>query len=97
MLLDNYKEMPIDKVAVRLAHLIKDMEDFKQKVQKQTKLKNKAIKEFKKYFDIETTGIESAAASVTNKKGHIYNLSGQIVDSNYRGIVIKDGHKYIQK
>lgn len=48
-------------------------------------------------LDIGTTGIESAAASVTNKKGHIYNLSGQIVDSNYRGIVIKDGHKYIQK
>jgi len=36
---------------------VKDMEDFKQKVQKQTKLKNKAIKEFKKYFDIESTGI----------------------------------------
>ena len=36
---------------------VKDMEDFKQKIQKQTKLKNKAIKEFKKYFDIETTGI----------------------------------------
>lgn len=36
---------------------VKNMEDFKQKVQKQTRLKNKAIKEFKKYFDIETTGI----------------------------------------
>ena len=36
---------------------IKDMEDFKQKIQKQTRLKNKAIKEFKKYFDIESTGI----------------------------------------
>lgn len=36
---------------------VKDMEDFKQKIQKQTKLKNKAIKEFKKYFDIESTGI----------------------------------------
>jgi pectate lyase len=48
-------------------------------------------------LDIGTTGIESAAASVTNKKGHIYNLSGQLVDGNYRGIVIKDGHKYIKK
>lgn len=36
---------------------VKDMEDFKQKIQKQTKLKNKAIREFKKYFDIESTGI----------------------------------------
>lgn len=33
------------------------MEDFKQKIQKQIKLKNKAIKEFKKYFDIESAGI----------------------------------------
>ena len=46
---------------------------------------------------IGTTGIESPTASVLNKKGYIYNLSGQQVDSNYRGIVIKDGHKYIQK
>lgn len=36
---------------------VKDMEDFKQKIQKHKRLKNKAIKDFKKYFDIETTGI----------------------------------------
>ena len=33
------------------------MEDVKQKIKKKTRLKNKAVKEFKKYFDIETTGI----------------------------------------
>ena len=36
---------------------VTDMEDFKQKVQKHKRLKNKAVKEFKKYFDIEATGI----------------------------------------
>lgn len=36
---------------------VKDMEDFKQKIQKHKRLKKKAVKEFKKYFDIETTGI----------------------------------------
>lgn len=40
---------------------IKDMEDFKQKIQKQKRLKNKAIKEFKKFFpksDIEVLEVE---------------------------------------
>ncbi|MBO5624867.1 MAG: polysaccharide lyase family 1 protein [Prevotella sp.] len=46
---------------------------------------------------IGTTGIESTTTSILNRKGIIYNLSGQQVDSNYRGIIIKDGHKYIQK
>ena len=46
---------------------------------------------------IGTTGIESPTASFLNKNGNIYNLSGLQVDSNYRGIVIKDGHKHIQK
>lgn len=41
----------------RILGTVKDMEDVKQKIKKKTKLKNKAIKEFKKYFDIETTGI----------------------------------------
>lgn len=48
-------------------------------------------------LSIGTTGIETLTASSNGKKGAIYNISGQKVDSNYRGIVIKDGHKYIQK
>ena len=34
-----------------------DMEQLKNITQKHKRLKNKAVKEFKKYFDIETTGI----------------------------------------
>lgn len=41
----------------RVLGTVKDMEDLKQKIKKHTRLKNKAVKEFKKYFDIETTGI----------------------------------------
>ena len=41
----------------RVLGTVKDMEDVKQKIKKKTRLKNKAVKEFKKYFDIETTGI----------------------------------------
>lgn len=41
----------------RIFGTIENMEDIKQKIKKKTRLKNKAIKEFKKYFDIETTGI----------------------------------------
>ena len=46
---------------------------------------------------IGTTGIETLNATSNAETGVIYNLSGQQVDSNYRGIVIKNGHKYIQK
>jgi len=46
---------------------------------------------------IGTTGIETLTATSNARNGVIYNLSGQQVDSNYRGIVIKNGHKYIQK
>lgn len=46
---------------------------------------------------IGTTGIETLNATSNAETGVIYNLSGQQVDSNYHGIVIKNGHKYIQK
>lgn len=40
---------------------VRDIEDFKQKIQKQKRLKNKAVKEFKKFFpqsDIEVLELE---------------------------------------
>ena len=36
---------------------VSDMEDFKQKIQKQKRLKNKAVKEYKKYFPVENTDV----------------------------------------
>ena len=43
----------------------------------------------------ETTGI-STVKSIANE-GVIYNLAGQKVDANYKGVVIKNGKKMIQK
>lgn len=43
-----------------------------------------------------TTGIEKVK-NVGNKYDSIYNLSGQSVSPNYKGIVIKNGKKMIQK
>ena len=42
-----------------------------------------------------TTGIESTERS--NRSAVMYNLSGQKVNGNYKGIVIKNGKKVIVK
>lgn len=49
----------VQKIHPMANHLgtVKDMEDFKQIIQKHKRLKNKAIKNFKRYFNIESTGI----------------------------------------
>lgn len=44
----------------------------------------------------ETLGIVPVKA-VKNGNGLIYNLAGQRVDASYKGLVIKNGQKYIQK
>ena len=44
----------------------------------------------------QVTGIQKIAASV-KESGAIYNLAGQKVSASYKGVVIKDGKKYIQK
>lgn len=43
-----------------------------------------------------TTGISSIEAENANSN-KLYNLAGQRVDKNYKGIVIKDGKKFIVK
>ena len=44
--------------------------------------------------EVVNTGVENVTAPVFN--GKIYNLLGVEVDENYKGIVIKNGQKYIQ-
>ena len=47
-------------------------------------------------FDGEATGIHTIeAASAAN--GAMYNLAGQRVDKSYKGIVIVNGKKYLNK
>ncbi len=43
-----------------------------------------------------TTAIETAVAE-ENASEAVYNTAGQRVDSSYKGIVVKNGKKYIQK
>ena len=44
----------------------------------------------------EAAGIQGVKVVKANN-GYIYNLAGQRVDSNYKGVVIKNGQKAIQK
>ena len=48
-------------------------------------------------FDGEATGISTAEVETTASDAVRYNLNGQRVNSNYRGVVIVDGKKLIQK
>ena len=48
-------------------------------------------------YDGEATGIESAVIGVQSSDAAIYNLAGQRVSKDYKGVVIKNGKKYINK
>lgn len=51
-------------------------------------------------MDVEfttATGVENIAVERPIKTNVIYNLAGQVVDENYKGIVIKNGKKYLMK
>ena len=54
----------------------------------------KGLEEF--FFD-DTTGIENAMFNVQSSKNEVYNLNGQRVDNNYKGVVIVNGKKVIKK
>jgi len=49
---------------------------------------------------VDPTGINEVNGANENAKtsnGRTYNLAGQEVDTNYNGVVIKDGQKFVQK
>ncbi len=48
-------------------------------------------------FTPGTTGISSTVENQKANDGATYNLAGQCVDKNYKGIVISDGKKVIRK
>ena len=47
-------------------------------------------------LDLEATGIQEVKAAKTVNTG-LYNLAGQKVGLNYKGVVIQNGKKYLQK
>lgn len=48
-------------------------------------------------IDNETTGINLIENNSNVSNNAIYNLAGQKVDASYKGIVIKNGKKYLMK
>lgn len=42
------------------------------------------------------TGISNATVAPATQDAKIYNLAGQQVDASYKGVVIKNGKKYVQ-
>jgi hypothetical protein len=49
-----------------------------------------------KFICTENTGIESVIMAEPTKDV-IYNLKGQKVDANYKGLIIKNGRKILMK
>lgn len=44
-----------------------------------------------------TTGISNISAAEASKQAEVYNQSGQRVDASYKGIVVRNGRKYLRK
>lgn len=47
--------------------------------------------------NVDPAGVEGIAADLVEKDSKIYNLMGVQVDENYKGIVIRNGKKFVQK
>jgi hypothetical protein len=47
--------------------------------------------------DNTPTNISNALVAPAAKNAPVYNLAGQQVDASYKGVVIKNGKKYVQK
>lgn len=49
------------------------------------------------FVEDSTTDISDIRTDESHNDGRIYNLAGQVVDESYKGIVIKNGRKYLAK
>lgn len=49
------------------------------------------------YTKAVSTGISGTLVAPVAKNAPIYNLAGQQVNASYKGVVIKNGKKYVQK
>ena len=49
------------------------------------------------YLYMDETGIKGVKNVENAAKGALYNLAGQKVGKNYKGVVVKDGKKFLQK
>ena len=58
--------------------------------------------QFLRYYKIvftksDTDGIQTAKATIAEQSAPAYNLAGQKVDKSFKGVVIQNGKKMIQK
>lgn len=58
--------------------------------------KNATVNSVSLYTSDAPTGISNATVAPAAKSSKIYNLAGQQVDASYKGVVIKNGKKYVQ-
>lgn len=56
-----------------------------------------SVKSLSLFGDDTATGIENVIDGNSDNSGAMYNLSGQRVNASYKGIVIKNGKKYLVK
>lgn len=49
------------------------------------------------YGPNKSTGINNAVTTTTTANAKLYNLAGQQVSKNYKGIVVSKGHKFVQQ
>jgi hypothetical protein len=54
-------------------------------------------KDEKPVIEPDPTGIKNLTPSLSQGEGAAYNLRGQKVDANYKGLVIVNGKKYLRK
>ena len=48
-------------------------------------------------YKLEATGIEAVKAAGVQFEGKMYNLAGQVVNKAYKGMVIMNGRKFVNK
>ncbi len=85
----------------KIKNIVWKLKDDTESLIDQTGTKNFYVKEGAgtQAYEFGTTpdGIESVVNDTKNGSNAIYNLAGQRVSKDYKGIVIKNGNKYIAK
>lgn len=71
--------------------------EYNNKAQPASKNNNTNAKIHVAVMAASTTGISNISAEEASKQAEVYNLSGQRVDASYKGIVVRNGRKYLSK
>lgn len=71
--------------------------EYNNKAQPASKNNNTNAKIHVAVMAASTTGISNISAEEASKQAEVYNLSGQRVDASYKGIVVRNGRKYLRK